>query len=115
VLGYYLRGKRVTERSVNNFEECALAGGPIMESYPRRCVTSDGRSFTEIVSGSTAPDVIPGSEDPESRGVNPDRNDPNDVSPRPSDVACTMEARQCPDGSYVGRGGLNCEFAACPK
>jgi hypothetical protein len=29
-------------------------------------------------------------------------------------VACTMEARQCPDGSYVGRTGPNCEFAACP-
>lgn len=25
-----------------------------------------------------------------------------------------MEAKLCPDGSYVGRGGPNCEFAACP-
>jgi hypothetical protein len=32
----------------------------------------------------------------------------------PSQVACTMEAKQCPDGSYVGRTGPNCEFAACP-
>lgn len=29
-------------------------------------------------------------------------------------VACTMDAKQCPDGSYVGRSGLNCEFV-CPK
>lgn len=29
-------------------------------------------------------------------------------------VACTMEARQCPDGSFVGRTVPNCEFAACP-
>ena len=29
-------------------------------------------------------------------------------------VACTMEAKLCPDGSYVGRGGPNCDFAACP-
>ncbi len=28
--------------------------------------------------------------------------------------ACTMEAKQCPDGSYVGRSGPNCEFAPCP-
>jgi len=28
--------------------------------------------------------------------------------------ACTQEAKQCPDGSYVGRTGPNCEFAACP-
>lgn len=29
-------------------------------------------------------------------------------------VACTMEAKQCSDGSYVGRTGPKCEFAACP-
>ncbi|QQR83391.1 hypothetical protein IPJ72_06390 [Candidatus Peregrinibacteria bacterium] len=29
-------------------------------------------------------------------------------------VMCTMDAKQCPDGSFVGRQGPNCEFAACP-
>jgi heat shock protein HslJ len=29
-------------------------------------------------------------------------------------VACTMEAKICPDGSAVGRTGPNCEFAPCP-
>lgn len=29
-------------------------------------------------------------------------------------VACTAEAMQCPDGSWVGRTGPNCDFAACP-
>lgn len=29
-------------------------------------------------------------------------------------VACTTEAKICPDGSAVGRTGPNCEFAACP-
>jgi len=29
-------------------------------------------------------------------------------------VACTMEAKLCPDGSAVGRSGPNCEFAPCP-
>ena len=29
-------------------------------------------------------------------------------------VACTMDAMQCPDGSYVGRVPPSCEFAACP-
>jgi len=32
----------------------------------------------------------------------------------PPRVACTMEAKICPDGSAVGRQGPNCEFAACP-
>src|SRR5438552_2056135 len=30
-------------------------------------------------------------------------------------VMCTMEAKQCPDGSYVGRTGPKCEFATCPS
>ncbi len=29
-------------------------------------------------------------------------------------IACTMEAKICPDGSAVGRSGPNCEFAPCP-
>ncbi len=30
-------------------------------------------------------------------------------------VQCTADALMCPDGSFVGRVGPNCEFAACPK
>ncbi len=33
----------------------------------------------------------------------------------PSPIACTAEAKICPDGSSVGRVGPNCEFAACPE
>lgn len=29
-------------------------------------------------------------------------------------VACTADAKLCPDGSYVGRTGTNCEFEECP-
>ena len=28
-------------------------------------------------------------------------------------VACTLEAKLCPDDSYVGRTGPSCEFASC--
>lgn len=41
----------------------------------------------------------------------PDITEPNDGG---QGVVCTMEAKQCPDGSYVGRQGPNCEFAPCP-
>lgn len=34
--------------------------------------------------------------------------------PQPDGMACTMEARICPDGSAVGRQGPSCEFAVCP-
>ena len=36
----------------------------------------------------------------------------NDV---PQRIACTQEALLCPDGSYVGRSGAECKFAACPN
>jgi hypothetical protein len=36
-------------------------------------------------------------------------------APPAKPVACSQEAKQCPDGSYVGRSGPNCEFAACPE
>lgn len=36
------------------------------------------------------------------------------VSILPKVIACTMEAKICPDGSTVGRNGPNCEFPPCP-
>ncbi len=35
-------------------------------------------------------------------------------TPEPVEVMCTADAMQCPDGSYVGRTGPNCEFV-CPE
>lgn len=36
------------------------------------------------------------------------------ASPSAKPVACTQEAKLCPNGTYVGRTGPNCEFAPCP-
>lgn len=74
------------DREITSFEECAGAGYPIAESYPRQCRTPDGQHFVEQLEGTL---------------------------PEPEPVACTMEAKLCPDGSYVGRTGPNCEFQ-CP-
>ena len=43
-------------------------------------------------------------------------NEPAEVIPVPFDGVqeCTLDAKMCPDGSYVGRVGPKCEFAACP-
>lgn len=30
-------------------------------------------------------------------------------------VACTQEAKTCPDGSYVAKTGPKCEFTKCPE
>jgi len=34
---------------VSNFNECASLGNPVMESYPRQCRTSNGKTFVEDV------------------------------------------------------------------
>jgi hypothetical protein len=39
----------------------------------------------------------------------------NDNASNEDGIACTMDAKMCPDGSYVGRIGPRCEFAPCPN
>lgn len=75
-----------------SFEECAEAGYPVMESYPRQCITPDGRRFVETVP-------------PDSLAPKKPSGDPN--------VMCTMDTKQCPDGMYVARIPPDCEFAPC--
>lgn len=36
------------------------------------------------------------------------------VTHTPAMKACALDAKQCTDGSYVGRTGPHCEFALCP-
>ncbi len=50
-----------TNEAITNFDDCAAAGYPVMESYPRRC-TADGQTFTEIINNS---DVILGGDEDE--------------------------------------------------
>jgi hypothetical protein len=35
-------------------------------------------------------------------------------NPSDNQGVCTLDAKLCPDGTYVGRQGPNCEFAPCP-
>ena len=49
----------------------------------------------------------------DSEGVNnPDVNATSTASSTGT-TFCTMDARMCPDGTYVGRTGPNCQFV-CP-
>ncbi|OGF28172.1 hypothetical protein A2303_01920 [Candidatus Falkowbacteria bacterium RIFOXYB2_FULL_47_14] len=52
---------------ITNFTDCAAAGYPIMESYPRQCRTDNGKTFTEEVAA-------------ENAGDEPDRSDLISVS-----------------------------------
>jgi uncharacterized membrane protein len=35
------------QASVTNFQQCAAAGYPVMQSYPRECTLPDGKFFVE--------------------------------------------------------------------
>lgn len=111
VLIYLLLGRSgwaEKTKDVSNFDECVAAGYLVTLSYPGNCVTPDGKSFTQIIS-----DEAPG-QTPIETPV--DRSDVDRVVPGDSGgVACTMDAKECPDGSYVGRSGPDCEFTPCPK
>lgn len=37
--------------AVTSFQQCADAGYPVQESYPRKCITPEGQSFTELTQG----------------------------------------------------------------
>lgn len=53
----------VPQPIISNFEECAAAGNPVMESYPRQCRTEDGRLFVEEIpdgAAGTFPSQLPG-------------------------------------------------------
>lgn len=89
-LGYLVGYNQAEDRTpITSFDECRAAGYPVMESYPERCATPDGRTFTRDITS----DDMPSGTEP---------------------VFCTMDAKVCPDGSFVGRVGPNCEFAPCP-
>lgn len=64
-------------------------------------------------------DVIPGGQvtGGSQASVKPPVKNPNPGGvPNFDDasVACTMDAKICPDGSAVGRTAPDCEFAPCP-
>lgn len=96
---YALTGiERGTISRVTNYEECVKAGYPVQESYPPKCSVPGGQTFTQNL-----PNVLPVEPDG-GIGNTPDEG-----------VYCTMDAKECPDGSFVGRSGPKCEFAPCPR
>ena len=59
-------------------------------------------------------DSIPRCMMPETADMCPPSVTPSQTESTDRKIFCTQEAKQCPDGSYVGRTGPKCEFAACP-
>lgn len=46
--------------------------------------------------------------------VVPHLQNPKESADSTSPIACTMDAKMCPDGTYVGRIPPNCDFEVCP-
>jgi len=88
-----LTTQKDTTVSITSFQECVDAGYPVMESYPRQC-NADGNNFVEDI------DLIQ---------EEPLQEEESNL------VACPDDGKVCPDGSFVGRVGPDCEFAACPE
>ena len=55
-----LGNKQVDVAAITNFQECADAGYPIMESYPEQCATPDGRTFINETSRIPPPETMGG-------------------------------------------------------
>ncbi len=51
----------------------------------------------------------------EEVGETTEAEDPDFLQAIDNKTVCTMEAKQCADGSYVGRGGDSCQFLPCPS
>lgn len=49
LITFYSNG--YSSKGISNFEECASAGFPVGESYPRQCWTPEGKHFVEDISG----------------------------------------------------------------
>src|SRR3989338_11359344 len=58
-------------------------------------------------------DAVPACKMPEDVNMCPPSITPSQTENTDRKIFCTQEAKQCPDGSYVGRTGPNCEFTEC--
>lgn len=43
----YLNTNSTATGEIQSFDDCAAAGFPVMESYPRQCRTDEGKHFVE--------------------------------------------------------------------
>ena len=51
---------KITENSINSFDDCVAAGNPVMESYPKQCRTPDGITYIEIIQPNTGKEICGG-------------------------------------------------------
>lgn len=103
----YMGGENGTSSAMCTREARVCADGSVVSRTGPSC------EFTPCPS--TVKDLMPTSTPTEETRPAPD--EPQEITPPPDNdgagTMCTMDAKQCPDGSYVGRTGPECQFV-CP-
>lgn len=79
----------------------------VAATIPTSSVINDGKSLKAF-------EVVKGGVHTFTCANTSSCTDTDQVNVPKTNVACTADAKQCPDGSYVGRIAPTCEFAACP-
>lgn len=74
---------------IDSFDDCVVAGYPVIESYPAKC-RAKGVLFSQKITAGTT------------------------TTQSGDSILCTADAKVCPNGSAVGRTGPDCVFAVCP-
>jgi hypothetical protein len=49
VASIYASVNKTPAKVAASFEECVVEGNPVMESYPRQCISKNGDHFTENI------------------------------------------------------------------
>jgi hypothetical protein len=49
IIGVFIYKNNSFQKEVTNFIECVSGGNPVMESYPRQCMSREGKVFVEDV------------------------------------------------------------------
>ncbi len=82
--GYLLYQNRQLKKAlkINSFDACVKENGIIQESYPRVCVTKDGRRFTEEIKETLTPTLSV--EKPESTTIPLEKEDEAASYPSPT-------------------------------
>lgn len=58
------------QKAINSFEDCVEAGNPVMESYPRQCMTAEGKNFVEEINQDKIPkELLDIAESSECTGI----------------------------------------------
>lgn len=100
---YYKKGDEIFDKGILIFQKDNPSG-----------LSEHDDSLRIPIRFSPSPTTIPNGED--FSGLNPSEPDKNrDEDLGNGGIACTEDAKVCPDGSYVGRTGPKCEFAPCPS